>query len=78
MILMLEVGNSIDGITIAAKVLNVLKDSNKYQFENPTPTTKVDTNFSTYNNWKKRKCHCCMECILDTKEALICANIIKI
>jgi len=30
MILMLEIGNSIDGITIAAKVLNVLKDCNKY------------------------------------------------
>jgi len=43
-----------------------------------TPVKKqINSNFSKLQNWKKRKCHCCMVPILDAGKAVACVNIIR-
>lgn len=68
---LLEVGNNIDGVAIASKILNnLIKDKNKV-------STSLPANFSRFFNWKKRKCHCCMEYVLDAGKAVTCYNLIR-
>jgi hypothetical protein len=68
LISLLEIGNTIDGVTIASKTLSQIRE--KHEF-NPT----LGRNFSRFFNWKKRKCHCCMEYILDAGKAVTCFNL---
>lgn len=68
LISLLEIGNTIDGVTIASKTLSDIKDKHGL-----TPT--LAQNLSRFFNWKKRKCHCCMEYILDAGKAVTCFNL---
>ena len=65
----MEMGNTIDGITIAGKIIKDMKG------EDSDKLASNFTNFST--SFKKRKCHCCMEYILDAGKAVCCANLIS-
>lgn len=66
LLILLEVGNSVDAVTIGGRVLS------KY-----APESSLTQNFTTFLQWKKRKCHCCMEFILDSGRAVTCINLIK-
>lgn len=71
MISLLEVGNTIDGVTIASQILNAYaKDKNMV-------AANLPANFARFLNWKKRKCHCCLEYIIDAGKALTCFNLIR-
>jgi hypothetical protein len=93
MLSLLEIGNTIDGIAIAAKIMGLLstkintenEDKEQYesQLKNLSPYKQgliakesLGYNFNQFQVWKKRKCHCCMEYILDAGKALSCTNII--
>jgi hypothetical protein len=71
MISLMELGNTIDGVAIAAKILKDIED-------NYEEKKNFFVNFQTFQqSFKKRKCHCCMEYILDAGKAVTCANLIK-
>lgn len=38
---------------------------------------QINSNFIKFQQWKKRKCHCCMEPILDAGKAIICVNVVR-
>jgi len=65
LISLLEVGNTIDGVSIANKILDA-QDLHLKKW------------FSCFFNWKERKCHGCMEPILDCGKAVTCVNLIKV
>ena len=74
MVSLLELGNTIDGVAIAAKILKDLEDGESEDAKK----NNIYVNFQTFNqSFKKRKCHCCMEYILDAGKAVTCANLIK-
>ena len=62
----MEIGNTVDSVTIISKILD-----KKQKYVN----TNIDS-FDKFLIWKKRKCHCCMEYILDGGKAVTCVNII--
>ena len=62
----MEIGNTVDSVTIISKILD-----KKQKF------IKINTDcFDKFLIWKKRKCHGCMEYILDGGKAVTCVNII--
>ena len=65
---LLEIGNTIDGVAIASKTLALQKGD---------MSISLSSNFNSFFNWKKWKCHCCMEYILDAGKAVTCFNLIK-
>ena len=62
---LLETGNTIDGVIIASLLL---------EKENHLQQTN---NFKSFFEWKNRKCHSCMEYIIDAGKAITCINLIK-
>ena len=62
----MEIGNTVDSVTIISKILD-----KKQKF------IRINADcFDKFLIWKKRKCHCCMEYILDGGKAVTCVNII--
>jgi|TARA_B110001450_G_C17655112_1_gene494858 hypothetical protein len=63
----MEIGNTVDSVTIISKILD-----KKQKF------IRINGDcFDKFLIWKKRKCHCCMEYILDGGKAVTCVNIIQ-
>jgi hypothetical protein len=62
---LLETGNTIDGVIIASMLLKK---------ENPS---RDINNFNSFCEWKNRKCHGCMEYIIDAGKAITCINLIN-
>ena len=67
---LLEIGNSVDGSSIVSKILNEQKD-------NLDLTSIIAVSFGKMFSWKKRKCHGCMDLILDPGKAITCCNLIN-
>lgn len=61
---LLETGNTIDGVIIASMLLDQWDPSNEFN------------NFKSFSEWKNRKCHGCMEYIIDAGKAITCINLI--
>lgn len=63
---LMETGNTIDGVIIASMLL-----------EKDGLHTKQTNNFKSFFEWKNRKCHSCMEYIIDAGKAITCINLIN-
>ena len=61
---LLELGNTVDGVSIANKVISEM------------PFSNLPTGFNAFWTWKKRRCHGCMEPILDGGKAISCINLV--
>ena len=68
---LLETGNTIDGVIIANKLLQ------RYMTNNSLTTHLKDccTNLNILYDWKERRCHHCMEYIIEAGYSIVCANI---